>query len=296
MFDEKKELELSVPWGHVSAIAWGSQQDKPVLVVHGTLDNAGSFTRLIKILPKNYYYVAIDLPGHGKSSHYPQGINLDFYNYVLSIYYVIEQLKWKKCFYIGHSFGGQLGIMLSIIHPGIIERIISIDALVSKICDNNMLAKRIKFIQEATIFTMNKNKSTLYTKEQIMDALLNRRDFQLNIEAAEALFDRATTKIDNNVYKLNRDPRMRASVGALFSYEQSSSIINNIEIPILLIVAKESWYDLWNERDVLDKHQKLLGNLLTTIHVDGNHDVHNNNPEFVAPHVTKFFNDAKSKL
>ena len=46
------ELKLAVPWGHIAAKAWGSHQSPPVLCLHGWLDNANSFDRIIPLLPK----------------------------------------------------------------------------------------------------------------------------------------------------------------------------------------------------------------------------------------------------
>lgn len=46
------ELKLAVPWGHIAAKIWGPQQGSPVLCLHGWLDNANSFDRLIPLLPK----------------------------------------------------------------------------------------------------------------------------------------------------------------------------------------------------------------------------------------------------
>ncbi|EZA50799.1 Serine hydrolase-like protein [Ooceraea biroi] len=46
-----KEVKFTVPWGHVAAKTYGPSEGKPVLMVHGRLDNAGSFTRLMKYLP-----------------------------------------------------------------------------------------------------------------------------------------------------------------------------------------------------------------------------------------------------
>ena len=42
--------------------------------MHGWQDNAGSFDRLIPLLPRNHAYLAIDLPGHGLSSRIPNGM------------------------------------------------------------------------------------------------------------------------------------------------------------------------------------------------------------------------------
>ncbi|KAH0616824.1 hypothetical protein JD844_028238 [Phrynosoma platyrhinos] len=67
------ELKFLVPWGHIAAKAWGSPQSRPVLCLHGWLDNANTFSKLIPLLPKDCYYMAIDFAGHGLSSHRPVG-------------------------------------------------------------------------------------------------------------------------------------------------------------------------------------------------------------------------------
>lgn len=70
------------------------------------------------------YVVAIDWPGHGKSSHRPKGVHYDAYNYIADVKYVIDgkstnltvklrnsipsihtALKWKKFSFLAHSMG-----------------------------------------------------------------------------------------------------------------------------------------------------------------------------------------------
>ncbi|XP_018343424.1 PREDICTED: serine hydrolase-like protein isoform X3 [Trachymyrmex septentrionalis] len=105
------DIKLSVPWGHVAARTYGSPTGKPVLAVHGRLDNAGTFTRLMKYLPKElFYYVCIDLPGHGWSSHFPSWTILDIMDYAHALYFVLEALQWKTFIYLGHSLGAQIGL------------------------------------------------------------------------------------------------------------------------------------------------------------------------------------------
>ena len=57
----------------------------------GWLDNAGSFDRLIPLITvPSLHLVAIDLPGHGLSSHRPPGTNQIFVNYLADIRRVVE--------------------------------------------------------------------------------------------------------------------------------------------------------------------------------------------------------------
>lgn len=60
-----EEIRITVPWGFLAVKCWHSRVLKPVLVAHGLTENAGSFDRLIPLLPKEFFYVVVDLPGHG---------------------------------------------------------------------------------------------------------------------------------------------------------------------------------------------------------------------------------------
>jgi pimeloyl-ACP methyl ester carboxylesterase len=80
-----EEIQLSMPWGHVSALAFGPQDGRPLLGIHGWLDNANSFLGLAASLPPDVRFVAIDLPGHGFSSHLPAGCEYFFMEWVIYI-------------------------------------------------------------------------------------------------------------------------------------------------------------------------------------------------------------------
>lgn len=71
---EWEEIKIDVPWGFVAGKWYGDRNQTPVIALHGWQDNAGSFDRLIPLLPPCIPILAIDLPGHGKSSHYPTGM------------------------------------------------------------------------------------------------------------------------------------------------------------------------------------------------------------------------------
>ncbi|KZC14263.1 PREDICTED: serine hydrolase-like protein 2 [Dufourea novaeangliae] len=287
------EVNLPVPWGHIAAKVYGSSRGKKILVVHGILDNAGSFDRLINLLPQEYHYISIDLPGHGFSSPFPSGVPLQYFDYVYTILLVLDALKWKTCIYLAHSFGSQIGMYFSILYPGRLEKIIAIDGI---------MPLPIRDVVSYTQKTYNLNKystakDALYTKEEVMYALKFKRQETLNTDAAEAMFKRAVTKV-GDLYKYNRDPRLRELVRPIFTMQQHAEFWKKFSTPVILIVADRSSKidtipNLIEQARIAIKDKSDF----FVVFVKGNHDVHNNYPERVAPHIYKFLkHDTKSKL
>ena len=68
-----KDVKIPVPWGHIAGKEWGSPSGEPWIALHGWLDNCGSFDTLLPHFPENHRIIAIDMPGHGFSSHFPEG-------------------------------------------------------------------------------------------------------------------------------------------------------------------------------------------------------------------------------
>ncbi|KAF3421000.1 hypothetical protein E2986_07694 [Frieseomelitta varia] len=287
------EVKFPVPWGYITGKIYGSSKKKRILMVHGILDNAGVFDRLMEYLPEEYQYVNIDLPGHGFSSPMPAGLPLHFFDYVYSILLVLTALKWQTCTYIGHSLGAHIGTYFSILYPGKLEKIVAIDGLLPF-----FISDTVSFIRE--LYNINidvKHSERLYTKEQILYSLQFRRYETLNTEAAEAVFKRAVTKV-GNLYKYNRDKRLGLILKPYFTIEQHRNFFSKYSTKTLLIIANNSKRTSMLSKiiealpDVID-----ISHLFTIITVTGNHDVHNNYPERIAPHICKFLNDnLQSKL
>ncbi|KAL2728804.1 hypothetical protein V1478_006436 [Vespula squamosa] len=292
-----EELKLSMPWGHIAAKAWGLSTDRRILAVHGISDNAGTFNRIINYLPENCYIVCIDLPGHGFSSHFSSGIPLNYLGYVLSIYYVLNALQWDTCIYIGHSFGGHIGAMFSILYPKRIEKLIFLDTLISPPTFNKDLVFRLREACDITIKANTNKTPRLYTKEEILYALRYKRISALNSKAAKALFERAVTKV-NDLYKYNRDVRLNKFVVPFFNVDQLLTCVKEISVPCLIILSNseiDAYVNIISY--MLEQMVNNWNNTVLITYVNGNHDVHNNYPEKVAPHICTFLDsNIKSKL
>lgn len=284
---EYKEIKLIVPWGHVAARTYGSTTGERVLLVHGLQDNAGAYCRLMKYLPMSFfYYVCVDLPGHGWSSHLPSGLIIDFMDYVHALHFILEALQWKTCTYIGHSMGGHIGLMFSVFEPYRIKKIISIDAFMLKnYYKLNM--NYVTYLENAFALSIKANKyiePVSYTKEEVLHAFKTLRISILNSEAADALFERAVTEV-NGKYIYNRDIRTKYNP-YLYLKDQADEFNGRLTVPIYIFVPSEGWMN-GSKKSFISSITLSSKTVIKVINVDGNHDIHNNNPEKIAPFICK---------
>ena len=92
--------------------------DKPaILFLHGFMGNINEFDEAIKLLYDEFYYLKIDLPGHGKT----QLLGADEYytmaNTAYALINLLDELKIAKCFLVGYSMGGRLALYLTLHFP-----------------------------------------------------------------------------------------------------------------------------------------------------------------------------------
>jgi len=121
---------------------WASNKNntiKPIRIIalHGWMDNCASFDQLsIKLMAKisnivDIDFIAIDLPGHGHSSHKSLDssacVLADYCYYVYDV--VVRQLNWKpeNLTIIGHSMGASVALMFAAAFP--VEKLVMLDSL-----------------------------------------------------------------------------------------------------------------------------------------------------------------------
>lgn len=299
-----EEIEIPVPWGHISGKMSGSPSGQVVLGLHGLQDNAGTFDRLFPQLPKGFLYVAIDLPGHGKSSHFERGLPLVYMHYIFSIKLVVDFYKWDTVILIAHSFGAQLSTLFTAFYPERCQKLILLDGLTPKLVTNEGIIKHYRrhFDEmedaERTIFTKN---PPSHTYEEALNRFMNNRISKLTRESAEILIKRSLINSGHGV-RFSTDQRLKKLFGYPLNHEQLLTVIRSIKCPCLLIIAKDSCnflqdrlgLEFYAHLESLDLVQELPNFTLKI--VEGNHDVHLNNAPLVARHATKFLLFSKSSL
>ena len=299
-----QELTFNLPWGgSIAGKLWGrSDSEKKIIAIHGFLENAGSFDRLVPLLfandefSKTYSILAIDLPGHGYSSTRPDGVPYLFVNYLIDLKRVVNDIGWKKILLMGHSLGGNISSLYAAVLSDQVERLILLDSGAVFALNVDLYFTVLKDIMEDvnSLYIHPITSKEYPTMEAIINRILEGND-KLNEQAAKVLAIRGTKKVENG-FTFTRDIRLKSKNPIYFLSETDKTlfreIIKHLTMPVLCIIASEGIYKSVEDLTgpVKDSNEKFGVKI-----VFGNHHVHTNSPEIVAPLILDFLKCPKLK-
>uniref|UniRef100_A0A8C4Z4V6 Serine hydrolase like n=1 Tax=Gadus morhua TaxID=8049 RepID=A0A8C4Z4V6_GADMO len=276
------ELTVPVPWGQIRGKVWGPDHGRRVVCLHGWADNCGTFDTLLPLLPQDYKYVAFDLPGHGQSSHRPPGVPYYFQSYVADLYRLVKALQWEKFSIIGHSMGDAL-------YPEMVDALVLLDSYGFLPTDVKEMPEVMRQGMEELLKYENREER-VYTKDQAFQRL-QAGNPTLSEQSARILLERGTRQVEGGLV-FSRDFRINLKNIMRFSTEQCLELQSRITTRVLVLLAEEGF-----EKRFAESYQaKLISNILqgyrepngVVVTLPGDHHVHLNHPESVAPFITDF--------
>ncbi|XP_076839296.1 serine hydrolase-like protein isoform X2 [Brachyhypopomus gauderio] len=293
------EIRIPVPWGEIRGRTWGPDHGRPVLCLHGWSDNCGTFNTLIPLLPNDLNYVAIDLPGHGFSSHRPAGIFYAFPTYVSDVRRVVEALQWKRFSIIGHSMGGNIAAVFSALYPEMVDSIILLDSYGFLPADIKRKSKMLRNGIDQMIDyekNMDARKEKVYSYEAAKERLKAANQY-LSDQSVQILLERGVKEVKEGVV-FSRDFRINLINVARFSLDQCLYLQSQIKAKVLILWANEGLVKTHPQfDDFLNPLNKGWEDIKSTIlKVDGDHHIHLNNAEVMAPFVRDFLLSQNSEL
>lgn len=117
---------------------------KPILFVHGWGGNLYSLHDLACLASKNFTAYLIDLPGFGKSDNPPHHWGVDGYADLVKAF--IEKVIESKPHYVGHSFGGAIGIYLASHYPSSIDSLTLCNSSFKRQTKISKIAQLLKWV------------------------------------------------------------------------------------------------------------------------------------------------------
>jgi len=298
------EVEVPVPWGHISGKWWGSQDQIPIIALHGFEDNAGTYDRLAPLLDVPAIF-AWDAPGHGRSSHMPVGHTYHFADFLISLRLLIRRFGWEKVSLMGHSWGSATALMYSALFPESVEHYVSIDCARTLMPLTGVLGvprtrKIINHMIKYDNIVSNNLDPPAYNMQQVQEMIVQGTFQSVTPENCEPLIKRGTLphpKVPDKVY-FSRDLRLRVGDACRPTVSLATQAAGKVRCHVLSILAKQGFVAaIGDDVERVYRHQEGLmqqgAASFRTFNVKGSHHLHLNTPERVAPLINEFFSQTQ---
>ena len=260
---------------------YGDPAGKPVVLMHGWLDNCGSFEPMKPYL-SDYRVLALDSPGHGHSAHLPSGMAYHFLDLVYVIQDLAAHFELDNFYLVGHSMGGAAATLYASVESRV-SKLVLIEAL-GPLTTN--AERTLKLMQESIGDRRALAGKQLPVYDKVDEALKIRAAVsKMPEELIRPIVERGLMPYKNG-FSWRSDPRLRVTSINRLTEAQLTTLLPAIECPTLLIEAEEG---LFTNNEVIQARKEHFSTLETQL-LPGGHHVHMEAPQRTAELIKAFFN------
>lgn len=269
-----RSWEASVEGLAVRGRRGGPSGGAKVLLLHGWLDNAASFHRLLEAMPTGVEWAAPDLVGHGRSEGATRAYH--FVDWVAVVVGILDALGWERCAVIGHSMGGAIAALVGGAFPERVEAMGWIDAIGpwSEEADAVVGRYRKALAEEARL---KKSERGVYQDLEAMVRGMARSRGGLGLEAVAPMARRGGRRRDDERWEYGHDRMLQAASRIRLTETQVRRFLEAIEAPVWLVRPDQGW----PVEEALIKERVELVERLQVSDVEGGHHIHLQDPEAV---------------
>ncbi|HLU12638.1 MAG TPA: alpha/beta hydrolase [Arenimonas sp.] len=276
-----REIELTAARGRLAALAGGREDGRPLLCLHGWLDNAASFQPLAPWLA-DFRWVALDLPGHGGSQHRAPGHDYAFVDWIHDVLDALDALGWERADLLGHSMGGAIASLLAAAVPERVRRLALVEALGPLAGDPDQAGQRLRESVQARRQLRPRPPRRIPDIDTAVNARLAAT--KMEREAARLIVERNLRPFEGG-YAWRSDPRLTLPASTRMPEAAVRSMLRLIEAPTLVIAAEPS--PPWFPPDILRERATCVADIRLQ-QVPGGHHLHMEQPGVVGPMLRDF--------
>lgn len=226
----------------------GDERIRPlrrVLCLHGWLDNSESFAKLAPLL-EHSDVVALDMAGHGESSHRSAHARYDIYDDLEDIADIATELGWKQFNLLGHSRGAGIAMLFSAVMPERVSSLVSLDGVTPPMLTERNYVEQLRAHIDERAATRGKLPRPYPSVDEAMSKRL--RSTILSPEDARDMVLRDLQKTDEG-YVWRHDRRLHGASAVRMSQQHIMTMLESLQTPTLVIGAEQG---MLAERDVPD--------------------------------------------
>lgn len=277
--------ELSIPIGErtLAARAWGDKSKLPMLALHGWLDNAGSFDRLAPMLAQTHYVVALDLKGHGRSSHLSSGW-YHYVDYFDDLRAALDHFGWERVTWLGHSLGGTLASLFAALYPDRVETLLLIEALGPlTVSADASLDQLRRGIDERASFAKRRPLRVFPDLESAIAVRMAASGFSR--DAALPIVERGVDAVDGG-FVWSSDAKLTLASPLRYTEAQILAMLRGIRARTLLILAEPATSYL--QESMMAPRIACVDDI-DVVRIASNHHLHLEEPQKAFEAIAQFF-------
>jgi len=260
---QPRPMDWQVNKLQLAGLSWGEAGDKPVLALHGWLDNAASFAFLAPRLT-GHYVVALDLTGHGKSARRSADASYQIWDDLPEILGVMDALGWESCDLIGHSRGAIISTLLASAFPERVRRLVMLDAVAPDPVPAQHFPRQLrKALQDKMQLQVKPDRMF----DSIEEAVASRAARGLSLLAATTMVERNLCDCAEGV-QWTTDPRLRGASAMKMTEEHIQAVLSALAMPTLLLLGQDS---LGRSPEAVQYAQRYVPHLTVQILAGGHH-------------------------
>jgi len=267
-----------------------------VICLHGYLDNANSFLPILPLLSQ-HQCIAIDMAGHGASSHRPVGAHYHLSDYAYDLYQLIESQGFSHVVLVGHSLGGIVSSIYASTQASQVLGYIAIESIgplsQSEETTSEQLrdcfASRNKALgpikQPKNLQDLVRARSAISDLSDKNAEIILRRNVIEGSRDAEQLSNDATSRTSQLMWRT--DKNLRTQSPYRMSEAQARNVLDNIRCPRGLILGEQGFAKI---KQALKQRVAQFGKVPVAV-FPGGHHVHMESAQCVAEQINKWLDD-----
>jgi pimeloyl-ACP methyl ester carboxylesterase len=273
---------------NLAGLSWNNTAAKPLLALHGWLDNAASFNLLAPLLG-DYHVVALDLTGHGRSDHRSADATYQIWDDLPEILGVVDALGWGTFTLLGHSRGAFISTLLAGSFPERVQQLVLLDGVSpGPVAEGEFPGQMRKFIQEKRHW----QGSSQRVFGSVAAAASSRIHAGMPEAAAMELIQRNLAPCEGG-FSWTTDPRLRGASAVKLTAGHIQAVWQALSMPTLLLLADDG-IATQRERGSAWAQQYIDDLQVDTI--SGGHHFHMEAcVDIVAARITQFLQDQDNR-
>lgn len=219
----------------IAGLAWGPQDGRPLLALHGWLDNAASFSQLAPLL-EGFRVVALDLTGQGRTDRRAEHGGYQVFEDLPEILAILDELGWEQFDLVGHSRGGIISGLLASAFPERVRRLVMLDAVAPDPVEESRFPAQLRqavLDKQRLVYKQNRS---FETPEQ---AVASRMRHGLGEQAARLIAERNLDKTATG-YSWSTDPRLTGASMIKMTDGHIRAVLGALTMPVLLLLASDA--------------------------------------------------------